>query len=94
MKEEDQDKGNKKKHKAMKVKKKVVKSNSKSESDSEPTQKKCHHANKSYINPEKTLRVLKASLNHTHSCLGKTATNDDLFIVHPDSGASNHMTHR
>ena len=38
------------------------------------------------------LRILKAASRHVRSC-GK-ATAADVFIAHPDSGASNHMTHR
>lgn len=91
---EERDKANKKKHRAKRAKKKAIKSDSESESDSEPTQKKRHHANKSRISSEKTLRVLKASLGHTRSCLGEPTTDSNIFIAHPDSGASNHMTHK
>lgn len=39
------------------------------------------------------MHVLKANLNCGRSYHGKIATND-VFIAHPDSGASNHMSHR
>ena len=77
-----------------KAKKKAVESNSESgsdsesESDSELTHKKHHHANRMQV---KTLRCLKATLSNVCSCHGKT-TMDNLFIAHPDSGVSNHMT--
>ncbi len=38
------------------------------------------------------MRNLKATIDHAHAYRGKTSSND-LFIAHPDSGASNHMTH-
>jgi hypothetical protein len=91
-------KEDKKKHKAKKAKKKSAKSSSESESssdsssDSEPETKKHHHAHRSHATSSKTLRVLKATFCHANSC-GK-ATTADIFIAHPDSGASNHMTHR
>ena len=79
-----------KKHKVKKVKKKAVKSDSDmgsgsepSELDTEHTQKKCHHA--------KTLRSLNATVVHAYH--GK-ASGGDLFVAHPDSGVSNHMTHK
>src|SRR5258706_3060390 len=80
----------KKKHKAKKAKKKATISSSSesssesSESEAEQPKKKCHHA--------KMLRNLKATIDHAHSYHGK-ASGSSLFVVHPDSGASNHMTH-
>ena len=90
---EEKDKESKekdKKHKVKKAKKKAVKSDSDtgsglepSESDAECTQKKRHHA--------KTLRSLNATVVHANR--GK-ASGGDLFVALPDSGASNHMTHK
>src|SRR5258706_12799627 len=81
-----------KRHKAKRAKKKAAVSSSESESgsdssdsESEHTQKKRHHA--------KTLRNLKATVVRASSYHGKTS-GDNLFITHPDSGASNHMTHK
>ena len=89
---DDRDREKYKKYKAKKAKKKATISSSdsesgltSSESDLEHTQKKHHHA--------KTLRNLKATVVHACSYCGK-ASNNDLFIAHPDSGALNHMTHR
>ena len=79
-----------------KAKKKAVesdsesRSDSESDSDSELTHKKCHHANRMQV---KTLWCLKATLSNVRSCHGKMMM-DNLFIAHPDSGASNHMTHK
>ena len=96
-----QNKEGKKKHKAKKAKK-VVESSSESESspdldsdsDSEPPPpKKHHHAHQSQAKSKRTLRVLRASAHCTCSCHEK-ATMENVFIAHPDSGASNHMTHR
>ena len=88
---DEKEKEKDKKHRAKKAKKAIV-SDSDSESGSDPaetdtecTQKKCHHA--------KTMRTLKATIIRMQSYHGKTAS-DDLFIAHPNSGASNHMTHR
>jgi len=88
---EDREKEKNKKHKAKKVKKKAD-SGSKSESGSDPlesdtecTQRKCHHA--------KMLRTLKATVVRAQSYCGKVSGNT-LLIVHPDSGALNHMTHK
>jgi GAG-pre-integrase domain len=64
-----------------------------SDLDLRPTQRKCHHANKLQTNSKRTLQVLKATLNDAHSYHGK-ATAHNVFITHPDSGASNHMTHK
>ena len=95
----EQNKGKEKKHKAKKAKKKDIESSSdsgtesSSESDSASTRKKRHHANRSQMKSERTLRVLKATVDGVRSCIGKT-TSTDVFIAHPDSGASNHMTHK
>jgi hypothetical protein len=63
-----------------------------SDSDSEPDKKRRHHAHRSHIEPKKTLIVLKAVSHRIRSCAKATKTN--IFVGHPDSGASNHMTHR
>src|SRR5258706_942420 len=88
---EDREKEKNKKHKAKKVKKKAD-SGSKSESGSDPlesdtecTQRKCHHA--------KMLRTLKATVVRAQSYCGKVSGNT-VLIVHPESGALNHMTHK
>ena len=64
-----------------------------SDLDSEPSPKKHHHANQSQASSEKMLRLLKATSHHVHSCHGKTAV-DSIFVAHPDSSTSNHMTHK
>jgi hypothetical protein len=100
-KEEDEKKktNEKKKHKAKKAKKKEAsdssdtETGSDSESDSDQTRKKRHHANRSQAKSEKTLRVLNASVTRAHSYRGKKATSN-VFLAHPDSGASNHMSHK
>jgi hypothetical protein len=97
---EKQYKGNEKKYKAKKAKRgKSIKSSlnseteSGSDSDSKSTQRKHHHTNRSQTNSKKTLQVLKATIDDVHSYHGK-ATAHDVFIAHPDSGVSNHMTHK
>jgi hypothetical protein len=95
---EERDKANRKKHKAKKAKRRPAKTdsesgaNSGSESDSEPKTKRRHHAHRSHAESNKTLRVLKAVSHHSRSCAKPTKSN--IFIAHPDSGASNHMTHK
>ena len=89
-KDKEKDKEKNKRHKAKKAKKKVKSDSDKSgsdssESDMEHTQKKRHHA--------KTLRTLKATIIQVQSYHSKMSSYD-LFITHPDSGASNHMTHK
>ena len=91
-KDEKEEKEKKKKHKAKKAKKKAVESDSESESgsdpsesDSERTQKKHHHA--------KTIRSLMATVTEARAYRGKISESN-LFVAHPDSGASNHMTHK
>jgi len=96
---ESKEKGKDKKYRAKKAKKKVVESSSESgsgsdssDSDLERGQKKRHHANRSQAHSHKTLQVLKATINHARSYQGK-ANDHGVFVAHPDSGASNHMTH-
>jgi len=94
---EDKGKDNAKKHKAKKAKKKAaVNSDSdsgsgsdSSDSDAGRAQKKRHHASRSQA---KTMRVLKATIKRARSYKGRTS-GDMLFVAHPDSGASKHMTH-
>jgi hypothetical protein len=96
-KEMEKEKEKSKKHKVKKVKKKAMESSSdlesgldSSDSDTEHTKKKCHHANHSQV---KMLHVLKATVKQVCSYKGQTATNN-IFIMHLDSGALNHMTHK
>jgi len=92
---EEKEKEGAKKHRAKKAKKKAtIESNSDSgsglDSSDSGTGKKRHHANHLQA---KTLRVLKATIGRVRSYKGCAAENT-LFVAHPDSGASNHMTHR
>ena len=95
---EKKEKESAKKHKAKKAKKKAtVESDSDSESGSDSsdsdtgrTQKRRHRPNRSQV---KTLRVLKVTIGRVRSYKGH-ATGDGLFVAYPDSGASNHMTHK
>jgi len=98
---DEKEKESAKKHKAKKAKKAkkkaAVESDSglgsgseSSDSDTGKTRKKRHHANCSQA---RTLRVLKATTGRVRSYKGR-ATGDGLFVAHPDSGASNHMTHK
>jgi len=97
---ESRNKGNEKKHRAKKAKKKVVESSSSDsesgsdslDSDSELPQKKRHHVNGMQARSWKMLWVLKATVDHTRSYQGKV-NNQGVFMAHPDSGTSNHMTH-
>ena len=95
---EKRGKENGKKHKAKKAKKRVIESSSDSESspdsssDSEPPPKKRQHGHRSKVRSNRAIILLKATSRHIRSCHGK-ATAGNLFIAHPDSGASNHMTH-
>ena len=95
----DQKKDKEKRHRAKKAKKKAAVSSSDSEtssdseSGSEPAPAKHHRANKSQVKRGKTQRVLRASLNSTRSSRDKLVTNG-IFIAHPNSGASNHMSHK
>jgi hypothetical protein len=57
-----------------------------------PETKRRHHAHRSRVESKKTLRVLKAVSHHIRSCA--KATKPNIFVAHPDSGASNHMTHK
>lgn len=97
--EHEKVKADKKKQKAKKAKKKVVKTDSNSDmssgsdSEDEPSTKKHHQANQSKSKSENRLKVLKVTSHCVHSCHGKTPV-DDVFIAHPDSGTSNHMTHK
>ncbi len=81
-----------------KAKKKVIESSSDSESspdlssDSEPPPKRHQHGHQSKVRSNRAIILLKATSRHIHSCHGK-ATGGNLFVAHPDSGASNHMTH-
>ena len=93
-------KGDDEKHKPKKwEKERQVESGSEPEassdldSDSEPLPKGHHHTHQSKMSPKETLRVLKATSHRSQSCHGKVTT-EDIFVAHPDSGASNHMTHR
>jgi len=92
---EEKEKEGAKKHRAKKVKKKAtVESNSDSGSGLDSSDlgvgKKHHHANRSQA---KTLHVLKATVGRVRSYKGHAAENV-LFVAHPDSRVSNHMTHR
>jgi len=88
-----------KSHKAKKAKKRAVESSSESDSssdsdsDSEPPPKKRQDAHRSEARANRAIVVLKATSPHIRSCHGK-ATTGGLFVAHPDSGASNHMTHK
>lgn len=97
---EERAKKNKKKHKAKKAKKKQVESSSELETSSdsgsdsdESLPRRRRHAHRSQTNSKKRQIVLNATSHHIRSYHGK-ATTQDLFIAHPDSGASNHMTHK
>ena len=97
---EKREKTKQKKHKAKKAKKRIVESSSSSEvssdsdseSDSEPSPKKRHHAQRAQTSSKRTLKVLKASSHRIRSYHGRASTN--ILVAHPDSGASNHMTHK
>jgi hypothetical protein len=102
-KEKEKREKKKNKHKAKKAKNKAAESSSEyetssdsdsdSDSDSEPPPKKRHHTHRFRVNSKKTVRILKATSHHARSYHGKGAA-ENIFVAHPDSGASNHVTHR
>ena len=97
---EEKKKKERNRQKAKKVKKRATSSSSDSETGSNsdtnsgPEKEKKHHVSKSQVKYGRTTHALKAYLGHSCSYHSDAATNNTIFITHPDSSALNHMCHK